>query len=65
MLRVGERLFVLETERGELVQVERDGRARAVLAGLGIPILIRKRGSDLVIFANRHDGVPSLLTVRP
>lgn len=56
-------LWVLDTELGHLVKVHADGSTELTMADLGIPILIRPWGEQLLIYSNQYQGSPALLII--
>ncbi len=58
-------LWVLDTELGELIQVNKNGAAEVALKDLGIPILIKALKENLIIYTNDYQGGPALLNILP
>ncbi len=58
-------LWVLDTEVGSLIKVSESGTATVALKGLGIPILIQRIETHILVYSNDYKGSPALLEIRP
>lgn len=56
-------LWVVDTELGELIQIDEKGSAKLAVKELGIPILIQKLGGQMLVYSNNFKGGPALVQI--
>mgnify|MGYP001575108426 FL=1 len=58
-------IWVVDAERGELVEMGSDGSVESVFQGLGIPILVKNDRGRLLVYSNQYRGRAALLWLSP
>ncbi|MCX6116198.1 MAG: hypothetical protein NT027_01550 [Proteobacteria bacterium] len=64
IVTLGKKIFVLDTESEELVEVYETVETATSISGLGMPILVKENRQELFVYSNSYLGFPSILVLK-